>query len=219
MKYWTAPGWRTTAIAATVAALALSSPLAAQRASAKTPGAAASSATPVPPDSTTPPKHSRFGRFGRMFEKAASRASDVGARAGISKGTAARLAVTVATGGAAAALMEARVQGATSAATLATRGLTSGASSRSAPPTAPSNALTQQAVQAMSDLGQISLRAQQHDPAAVRAMQALSTAMSKPNGEFVALQHRASSGDPTAAQEIVIREDVIARAALDGRAP
>jgi len=215
MYHHTQPGWR---VAAAIAALAIAAPLSAQQSPAAAPAPARTAS-----DSVTPTHHSRFGRFGRVFERAASTASEVGAKAGISKETAARLAVTAATGGAAAALMQARMQGAGSAASLATRGLTAGASAHHSPSAAPSsassNALGQQAMRAMTDLGQISARAQQHDPSAVRALQALSAAMARPDGEFVALQQRASAGDPTAAQQMLIREDAIARAALGGTAP
>lgn len=205
---------------ALAAALAAASPAVAQH-PATAPAAAPSSTRTdsAAKDTTAKPHHSRFGRFGRVFEKAASTAADVGAKAGISKGTAARLAVTAATGGAAAALMDARLQGATAAATLAERGATGRTALRTAPSAGPSNALTQEAVRAMTDLGEISARAGQHDPAAVHALQALNAAMAKPNGEIASLQRQASAGDPTAAQKIVIREDAIARAALGGRAP
>jgi hypothetical protein len=115
---------------------ALAPPVAAQH------PATAPAATPTQPDSAAPDStarqhHSRFGRFGRVFEKAASTAANVRAKAGISKGTAARLAVTAATGGAAAALMDARLQGAGAAGTLAERGVSSRAAPRMAPSAAP----------------------------------------------------------------------------------
>ena len=214
-----------------VAVALAATPLAAQQGSAA-PKAAAPTTTSVPtPDSAKQPVHkSRFGRFGRAFEKATSTAAAAGAKAGLTKETAARLAVTAATGGAAAALIGARQQSALSAATLASRAL---AAPSPAPSTAASmaaararlatgtvdTATASAAVRALTELGQISVRAQQHDPAAVHAMQVLDAAMAKPDAGFVALQRRATAGDPSAAQEIIIREDAIAHAALGGGKP
>lgn len=208
-----APAWR---IAAVVAAFALASPLAAQQSTASAPAAAPPQAAP---DSAVPTHHSRFGRFGRVFDKAATTASEVGAKAGISRETAARLAVTAATGGAGAALMQARLQGASSAAALVTRSAAPNPTARPTQPGAGGNALAQQALAAMTDLATISQRAAAHDPVAVRAIQTLDATMAKPDAQFVALQKRAQSGDPTAAQEMMIREDAIARAALGGAKP
>lgn len=227
----TARAWYAMGVALALAA----APLAAQQGSA-----APNAASPAPaPDSAKQPVHkSRFGRFGRAFEKAANTAAAAGSRAGLTKETAARLAVTAATGGAAAALMSARQQSALSAVSLTSRALaaSSGAPAAAAPIAAPTaasiaaararlatgsvdTATASAAVRALTELGQISVRAQQHDPAAVHAMQVLDAAMAKPDAGFVALQQRATAGDPSAAQQIIIREDAIAHAALGGRAP
>ena len=227
----TARPWYAMGIALALAA----TPLAAQQGSAapKAPAPATATAPATAPaaDSAKQPVHkSRFGRFGRAFERAASTAAAAGAKAGLTKETAARLAVTAATGGAAAALMGARQQSALSAGTLASRAL---AAPSPAPSTAASmaaararlatgtvdTATASAAVRALTELGQISVRAQQHDPAAVHAMQVLNAAMAKPDAGFVALQQRATAGDPSAAQQIIIREDAIAHAALGGGKP
>ena len=212
-----------------VAIALAATPLAAQQGSAA-PKAPAPAPAPAADSAKKPVHKSRFARFGRAFEKAASTAAAAGSRAGLTKETAARLAVTAATGGAAAALMGARQQSALSAATLASRAL---AAPSLAPSTAASmaaararlatgtvdTATASAAVRALTELGQISVRAQQHDPAAVHAMQILDAAMAKPDAGFVALQRRATAGDPSAAQEIIIREDAIAHAALGGGKP
>jgi len=219
--------WYAMGIALAVAA----TPLAAQQGSAA-PKVPAPATAPAPAaDSAKQPAHkSRFGRFGRAFERAASTAAAAGAKAGLTKETAARLAVTAATGGAAAALIGAGQQSALSAGTLASRAL---AAPSPAPSTAASmaaararlatgtvdTATASAAVRALTELGQISVRAQQHDPAAVHAMQVLNAAMAKPDAGFVALQQRATAGDPSAAQQIIIREDAIAHAALGGGKP
>lgn len=201
---------------------------------AATSPAATSPGAQAPDSAKQPAPKSRFGRFGRVFHKAASTAESVGARAGVSKETAARLAITAATGGAAAAVLQARQQSALSAANLASQAISSrphgAAPSAAADPAraaaiqaslnAPgSTALATQALHAMTDLGAISARAQQHDAAAMRGMQALNAAMAKQDAQFVALQKQAQAGDPTAGQRILIREDAIARAAMGGSAP
>lgn len=207
---------------AAIVALALAAaPAAAQQGSAPAPAAAVPAASPVPDSAKPAAGKSRFGRFGRMFGKAAGAAQNAAASAGISKETAARLAITAATGGAAAAVLSAREQSATSAATLASRALTSRPTAHVGRGTATlatgsrvDTATTAAAMRAMTELGQISARAQQHDPAAMHALQVLSAVMAKPDAEFVALQRRATAGDPTAAQQMMIREGEIARAAL-----
>ena len=216
-----------------VAIALAATPLAAQQGSAA-PKAPAPAPAPAADSAKQPVHKSRFARFGRAFEKAASTAAAAGSRAGLTKETAARLAVTAATGGAAAALMGARQQSALSAATLASRALAApSAAPLTSPPTAASMAAARArlatwtvdtataaaAVRALTELGQISVRAQQHDPAAMHAMQVLNAAMAKPDAVFVALQQRATAGDPSAAQQIIIREDAIARAALGGGKP
>lgn len=209
---------------AALALAALATPAVAQQGGAPQARPAAASPTQTPDSSApAPARTSRFGRFGRVFEKATSTAATVGAKAGISKETAARLAITAATGGAGAAILAAREQGASSAAVAASRALSPhpsapNLSSVRAGATSGQNALSQEALRAMTDLGTIGQRAAAHDPAAVRAIQALNAAMSNPDAEFVALQKRATAGDPTAAQQMMIREDAIAHAAL-GAAP
>lgn len=215
--------------AAMVLAMALgtaAAPALAQQGSGTPPGTtAAPAAAPAAGqsrDSARQPAHkSRFGRFGRVLGRAADAAQSAAAQTGVSKATAAHLAITAATGGVAAAVLSAREPGAAgtpamAAKVLASRRLT-GAPSLAA--TGVDTATASAALRAMQELGSISARAQQHDPAAVHAMQVLSAAMAKPDAGFVALQRRATAGDPTAAQQMMIREADIVRAALGGARP
>lgn len=207
------------AVAAATAIAVVAPPATAQQTGSPAAKAAPPAAAAQAPDSTAKPEKSRLGRFGHVFRKAVSTASEVGAKAGISKETAARLAVTAATGGAGAALMQARLQSASSAAALVTRSAVPSPTAHLTAPGAAGSALAQQAVAAMTDLATISQRAAVHDPAAVHAMQVLDAAMAKPDAQFVALQKRTQSGDPTAAQQMIIREDAIARAAMGSAKP
>lgn len=190
---------------------------------------AAGSAAAARPD--TEPRRSRFGRFGHALRSAAS---TVQKKTGISGSTAARIAVTAATGGAATALLTS--SGAPSAATaarqtaaLAMLQARQSATAKVTPASLPSTASaphspvgfgnSTEATRAAQDLGQIAARASKGDPAAKNAIAALNTAMTAPDGEFAQLERQAQAGDPTVAQKIVIREDQIARAALASSHP
>jgi hypothetical protein len=189
-------------------------------------------ATPRP---AAAPRHSRFGRFGSALESAAS---TVQKKTGISGGTAARIALTAATGGAAASLLNSSgpaasaasaasaAKQATALATIrATQSAAASAASQSLIPglaatnSRPGSANSEQAMRAAQDLSQIATRASQRDPGSMRAMAALNAAMTAPNSEFAQFQRQASAGDPAAARKMLIREDQIARAALGGSHP
>jgi hypothetical protein len=200
-----------------LAALCLVAPARAQ----STPKAAASDSAV---DSTAqsapaPHKKSRFGRFGKVIGKTAS-------KVGISKKTAVRIAINAATGGAADALTHAASGGTANtltraAAAGAANALTSGASTGTAPLPAPSAqaAGPEAALQASQFLAGVALRASQGDPDANRAMRALSSAMSAPDSQFAALQRRISAGDVSAAQELQLQEAEIVRKALTQHTP
>lgn len=117
--------------------------------------------------------------------------------------------------------MTARTQAAAAApAAIASRALTVPHGAPSATAGSPTDGATStEAVRAMTELGNVSGRAQQHDPAAMHALQVLSAKMAEPNGEIAALERRAQAGDANAAQQIVIREAAIVHAALVGKAP
>jgi hypothetical protein len=186
-----------------------------------------------------PTHRSRFGRFGRAIGKAAG---TVEARTGISRETAARIALTAATGGA-GALLNSRngiASGAASAATssamqaLRTSGSSSAATAmggaddaarsamlrslqaRKAPGSAPAG-LAQQALQATTYLAHESALASNGDPVARNAFKVLNAKMSATDGELAAMQARATAGDATAAQEMIIREAAIVRDAASGK--
>jgi hypothetical protein len=192
------------------AAVCLAAPAGAQSTpNASTPKAAAqdsavdSTAQPEP----APHKKSRFGRFGKVLGKTAS-------KVGISKKTAVRIAINAATGGAANALTRAASAGAVDA-------LTHAASAGTAPLPAPAAQPggTAAAVQASEFLAGVALRASQGDTDATRAMRALSAAMSPPDSQFAALQQRISAGDVSAAQELQLHEAEIVRKALAQHTP
>ena len=205
-----------------LAALCLVAPARAQSTpEASTPnGAAQDSAVDSTAQSAQAPhKKSRFGRFGRVIGKTAS-------RVGVSKKTAVRIAINAATGGAANALMSGTSAGAANALTRAASAgaadaLTHAASAGTAPIPALSarSAGPEAALQASQFLASVSLRGSQGDPDATRAMRALSAAMSAPDSQFVALQQRISAGDAGAAQELRLREAEIVRKALAQHTP
>lgn len=201
-----------------LAALCLAAPARAQG----TPKAAAqdSAVDSTAQSAPAPHKKSRFGRFGRVIGKTAS-------KVGISKQTAVRIAITAATGGAAGALTHAASGGAASALTRAATAETANALTRAAsagtPPLPAQPALSalsarsggpEAALQASQFLAAVALRGSQGDPDATRAMQALAAAMSAPDSQFAALQQRISAGDASAAQELQLHEAEIVRKAL-----
>ena len=205
-----------------LAALCLVAPARAQSMpKASTPKAAAqdsavdSTAQPAP----APQKKSRFGHFGRVIGKTAS-------KVGISKKTAVRIAITAATGGAAGALTHASSAGTANALTRAATAETANALTRAASAgTTPLPALSAQsgdpeaALQASQFLAAVALRGSQGDPDATRAMQALAVAMSAPDSQFAALQPRINAGDVSAAQELQLHEAEIVRKALAQHKP
>lgn len=230
-----------TLVVAAISACLLTNPLSGQTSDRTTQKPAASAITDSTADSlaATQPavaaKHSRFGRFGSALKSAAS---TVQKKTGISGETAARIAVTAATGGAAASLLNssgpaasaasaasAARQATALAAIRATQTAAASAASESLIPGLaatnykPASGNSEQAMRAAQDLSQIATRASQGDASARRAMTALNTAMTAPNSEFAQFQRQAASGDPTAAQKMLIREDQIARAALGGSHP
>jgi hypothetical protein len=166
-----------------------------------------------------PQKKSRFGRFGKVIGKTAS-------KVGISKKTAVRIAINAATGGAANALTGAASAGTTNALTRAVtagaaNALTGAASGGTAP--LPASSVQpgdpQAAVQASQFIAAVALRGSQGDPDATRAMQALAAAMSAPDSQFAALQKRISAGDVSAAQQLQLHEAEIVRKALAQHTP
>jgi hypothetical protein len=158
-------------------------------------------------------KKSRFGRFGRAIGKTAS-------KVGISRETAARIAINAATGGAADALTHAASAGTANALTRSAAAGAANALTHTAAGTAPLPTLSAQsggaeeALQASQFLAAVALRASQGDPDANRAMQALSAAMSTPDSQFAALQRRINAGDVSAARDLQIHEAEIVRKAL-----
>ncbi|HEU6452217.1 MAG TPA: hypothetical protein VFT57_12420 [Gemmatimonadaceae bacterium] len=199
-----------------LAALCLAAPARAQ----STPNSAAQDSTV---DSTAqsapaPHKKSRFGRFGRVIGKTAS-------KVGISRKTAVRIAITAATGGAASTLTRATSTGTAnaltrSAAAGAVDALTHAAAGAAPLPTLPAQSGgAEAAAQASQFLAAVALRSSQGDPDATRAMQALSAAMSPPDSQFVALQRRITAGDVSAAQELQLHEAEIVRKALAKHEP
>jgi hypothetical protein len=146
-------------------------------------------------------------------------------KVGISKKTAARIAINAATGGAADALTRAASAGTAnaltrSAAAGAANALTHAAAGSAPLPTlAAQSGGTEAAVQASQFLAAVALRSSQGDPDATRAMRALSAAMSAPDSQFVALQQRISAGDVSAAQELQLHEAEIVRKALAQHKP
>ena len=192
-------------ILGTLAALCLVAPARAQ----STPNAAAqdSAVDSTAQSAPAPHKKSRFGRFGRVIGKTAS-------KVGISRKTAVRIAINAATGGAANALTRAASAGAANA-------LTSGTSAGTAPIPALSaqSGGSEAALQANQFLAAVALRGSQGDPDATRAMRALSTAMSAPDSQFAALQQRISAGDASAAPELQLHEAEIVRKALAQQTP
>jgi hypothetical protein len=188
---------------------------------ASTPEAAAQDSTV---DSTAqsapaPQKRSRFGRFGRVIGKTAS-------KVGISKKTAVRIAINAATGGAADALTHATSGGAASALTrAASAGAANALTGAASAGTAPLPALSAQsggseaALQASQFLAAVALRGSRGDPDATRAMQALAAAMSAPDSQLTALQQRVSAGDVGAAQELQLHEAEIVHKALAPQKP
>jgi hypothetical protein len=205
-----------------LAALCLVAPARAQSTpEASTPKAAAqdSAVDSTAQSAPAPQKKSRFGRFGRVIGKTAS-------KVGISKKTAVRIAITAATGGAASTLTRASSAGAANALTRAvTAGAANALTGAASTGTAPLPALSAQsggpeaALQASQFLAAVALRGSQGDPDATRAMQALSAAMSAPDSQLTALQQRISAGDATAAQELQLREAEIVRKALAKHTP
>jgi hypothetical protein len=204
---------------------------------ASTPEAAAqdstvdSTAQAAAQSAPAPQKKSRFGRFGRVIGKTAS-------KVGISRKTAVRIAITAATGGAATALTHAATGGTANAlahaatagtANALTRAVTAGTTNAltgaASAGTAPVPALSAQsggpeaALQASQFLAAVALRGSQGDPDATRAMQALAAAMSAPDSQFTALQKRISAGDVSAAQELQLHEAEIVRKALAQHKP
>ncbi len=199
-----------------VAALCLVAPAHAQSTAeaAAQDSAVDSTAQPAP----APHKKSRFGRFGKVLGKTAS-------RVGISRKTAVRIAITAATGGAADALTHTASVGTAnaltrSAAAGAADALTHAAAGTAALPTLSTQADgADAAVQASQFLASVALRSSQGDPDASRAMRALSAAMSPPDSEFAALQRRIEAGDVSAAQELQLHEAEIVRKALAQHEP
>ena len=189
-----------------LAALCLAAPARAQ----STPKAAAqdSAVDSTAQSAPAPHKKSRFGRFGRVIGKTAS-------KVGISKQTAVRIAITAATGGAAGAL--------THAATAETANALTRAASAGTTPHPAHPALSarsggpEAALQASQFLAAVALRGSQGDPDATRAMQALAAAMSAPDSQFAVLQQRINAGDASAAEELQLHEAEIVRKALAQR--
>jgi hypothetical protein len=81
-----------------------------------------------------------------------------------------------------------------------------------------SSGLTQKALEATTYLAQESTLASKGDPVAANAFKVLN-AMSASDSEFAKMQARATAGDPTAAQEMIIREADIVRAAAGSGKP
>ena len=204
-----------------LAALCLVAPVRAQSTpKASTPDAAAqdSAVDSTAQSAPAPHKKSRFGRFGRVIGKTAS-------KVGISRKTAVRIAITAATGGAASTLTRATSTGTAnaltrSAAAGAVDALTHAAAGAAPLPTLPAQSGgAEAAAQASQFLAAVALRSSQGDPDATRAMQALSAAMSPPDSQFVALQRRITAGDVSAAQELQLHEAEIVRKALAKHEP
>jgi hypothetical protein len=178
------------------------------RATAQAPHAAApesqnsAAATALAPDSAAKPQGSRFSRLAGVLRRSESVMDAAAARTGVSKETAAHIALTAATGGAATALL--------SRAAHATAASPAGTAQAAAAP----NSLTNQAMAAMQRVAQVSALATQGDPSAKHAIASLTIAMTTPNGELKLLQDRAHAGDATAAQQVIIREAAIIDAAL-----
>ena len=203
-----------------LAALCLAAPARAQ----STPNAVAqdSAVDSTAQSAPAPHKKSRFGRFGRVIGKTAS-------KVGISKQTAVRIAITAATGGAASALTHASSAGTANALTRAATAETANALTRAAsagttphpahPALSARSGGPEAALQASQFLAAVALRGSQGDPDATRAMQALAAAMSAPDSQFVALQQRISAGDVSAAQELQLHEAEIVRKALAQHEP
>lgn len=212
-----------------LAALCLAAPVRAQ----STPKAAVqdSAVDSTAQAAPAPHKKSRFGRFGKVIGKTAS-------KVGISRKTAVRIAITAATGGAATALTHAASGGTANALTRAASAETANALAHAASAETV-NALThaaaggtaplpkppaqssgpEAALQASQFVAAVALRASQGDPDANRAMRALSTAMSPPDSQFAALQQRITAGDVSAAQELQLHEAEIVRKALTQHTP
>lgn len=205
-----------------LAALCLVAPARAQ--STPKPGTPNAAAKDSAVDSTAqsapaPQKKSRFGRFGRVIGKTAS-------KVGISRETAVRIAITAATGGAASTLTHATSAGTANALTRAVtagtaRAVTGATSTGTAPLPAPSaqSGGAEAALQASQFLAAVALRGSQGDPDATRAMQALAAAMSAPDSQFTALQQRITAGDASAAQELQLHEAEIVRKSLAQHKP
>ncbi len=199
-----------------LAALCLAAPAGAQSA----PKAAAQDTAVDSTAQSAPAAHkkSRFGRFGRVIGKTAS-------KVGISKKTAVRIAITAATGGAASALTHSASGGTANA---LTRAVTSGAANALTnaaaattplPPLSSKSGGPEAALQAGQFLAAVALRGSQGDPDATRAMRALADSMSAPGSQFTALQQRISAGDASAAQELQLHEAEIVRKALAQHEP
>jgi hypothetical protein len=195
-----------------LAALVLVAPARAQSSptAAAQDSAVDSTAQPAP----APHKKSRFGRFGKIIGKTAS-------KVGISRKTAVRMAINAATGGAANALTRAASDGAASALAGTAAAGTANALTRAAiggtahlPSFSSRSAGAEAALQASQFLAAVALRGSQGDPDATRAMRALAAAMSAPDSELTALQQRISAGDVSAAQELQLHEAEIVRKAL-----
>jgi hypothetical protein len=205
-----------------LAALCLVAPARAQ--STPKPGTPNAAAQDSAVDSTaqsapTPQKKSRFGRFGRVIGKTAS-------KVGISRETAVRIAITAATGGAASTLTHATSAGTANALTRAvTAGTARAVTGATTAGTAPLPALSAQsggpetAMEASQFLAAVALRGSRGDPDATRAMRALAAAMSAPDSQLAALQQRISAGDASAAQELQLHEAEIVRKALAQHEP
>jgi hypothetical protein len=192
---------------------------------ASTPEAAAqdstvdSTAQAAAQSAPAPQKKSRFGRFGRVIGKTAS-------KVGISRETAVRIAITAATGGAASTLTHATSAGTANALTRAvTAGTARAVTGATTAGTAPLPALSAQsggpetAMEASQFLAAVALRGSRGDPDATRAMRALAAAMSAPDSQLAALQQRISAGDASAAQELQLHEAEIVRKALAQHEP
>lgn len=198
---------RLTIAAAIVSALSIAPQAIGQTTTAAPQASAAAQPAARTTDSTTGPSatphQSRFSRFRSAVSGAVG---SVAAKTNISKETAARLAVTAATGGAAAALMDVNHSGLNPASAIAA----AAASRAGANPTTTTSNRAE--LDALTYLSQVSQRAAAGDPASQHAVAALNTAMSAPNGPMMTLEHRATAGDPTAAQQIVLQEAAIVRA-------
>lgn len=194
-------------VLATVSTISIATPAAGQTSAPATAPAADSVTSQLVATTHT----SRFGRWGHILRSAADA---VEAKTGVSKETAARIAITAATGGAGAALMSAKNDAGAGFASNALA--TAGSSPMSTPATAPQS--NQAALEATTYLSQVAMRASQGDSASAHALATLNATMSSHTGRFAgeisALQLRASKGDATAAQQLMIREADIVRAAL-----